>query len=68
MIRVFIYLIGFGFSVIGGVTAIAYLNIITAGQGIIDYFYFISKKMECYLFLFGFFLIWLSLYFPKNKE
>jgi hypothetical protein len=68
MIRLFLYLIGFGLSVIGGVTSIAYLNIITAGQSIIDYFYFISKKIECYLFPFGFFLIWLSLYFPSNQE
>ncbi|HZG61485.1 MAG TPA: hypothetical protein VEY68_13600 [Anoxybacillus sp.] len=68
MIRVFVYLIGFGFSIIGGVTSIAYLNIITDGKGIIDYFYFISKKAECYLFPIGFFLIWLSLYFPSNQE
>ncbi|MBA2872112.1 hypothetical protein HNQ85_002402 [Anoxybacillus calidus] len=68
MIRVFVYLIGFGFSIIGGVTTITYLNIITAEQGIIDYFYFISKKVECYLFPFGFFLMWLSLYFPNNQE
>jgi hypothetical protein len=68
MIRVFVYLIGFGLSIIGGVTTITYLNIITAEQGIIDYFYFISKKVECYLFPFGFFLMWLSLYFPNNQE
>jgi len=67
MVRFFIYLTGFGLAVLGGVTSIAYLNIITTGQGIIEYFQFISKRAECYLFPLGICLIWLSIYFPQNE-
>jgi len=68
MVRLFIYLTGFGLAVLGGVTSVAYLNIITAGKGIIEYFLFISKRIECYLLPIGIGLICLSIYFPSNEE
>ncbi|KXG10167.1 hypothetical protein PNH38_15445 [Anoxybacillus rupiensis] len=65
--RVFIYLLGFGFSVIGGVTSIAYLNLITPERGWINYFQFISTRMECYLLPIGMIVMWFSLYFPDQE-
>ncbi|MBB5325563.1 hypothetical protein HNQ34_002664 [Anoxybacillus tepidamans] len=66
--RIFIYLVGFGLSVIGGVTSIAYLNLITPERGWIDYFRFISTRIECYLLPVGLVLMWFSLYVPSHKE
>jgi hypothetical protein len=68
MMRILMYLIGFGISVIGGVTSIAYLNLITPERGWMDYFRFISTRVECYLLPIGIILIWLSLYFPHREE
>lgn len=66
--RIFIYLVGFGLSVIGGVTSIAYLNLITPERGWMDYFRFISTRVECYFLPIGMVLMWFSLYFPSHKE
>ncbi|WP_027408929.1 hypothetical protein [Anoxybacteroides tepidamans] len=66
--RIFSYLMGFGFSIIGGVTAIAYLNLITPERGWNDYFRFISTRIECYLFPLGVIIMWISLYFPSQEE
>ncbi len=66
--RLFILLIGFGLAVSGGISMIAYLNMITAGYGAREYLLFISKKMECYLLPGGLALIWISIYFPQKKE
>lgn len=68
LFRVFILLTGFGFSVAGGVSTIAYLNLLTTGHGFMEYFQFISTRVECYLLLIGLFLIWLSIYFPNFKK
>ncbi|MCZ0755970.1 hypothetical protein [Anoxybacillus sp. J5B_2022] len=66
--RVFSYLVGFGLSVIGGVTSIAYLNLLTGERGWLEYFRFISTRIECYLLPIGMLIMWLSLYFPSQQE
>ncbi|WP_456271811.1 hypothetical protein [Bacillus sp. AK031] len=67
MFRVFILLVGFGFSVSGGVTLIMYLNLLATGLSFQDYFLFIAGRVECYLLLIGIFLITLSIYSPQKK-
>ncbi|ANB60357.1 hypothetical protein [Anoxybacteroides amylolyticum] len=66
--RIFIYLVGFGLSVIGGVTTIAYLNLLTMERGWLGYFRFISTRIECYFFPIGILLMWLSLSFSSQEE
>jgi hypothetical protein len=68
MIRIFIYLVGFGVSVIGGVTVITYLNIMTPERGWSEYFSYICTRVECYLLPIGLLLMWGSLYFPYREE
>lgn len=68
MFRVFILLIGFGFSVSGGVTLIMYLNLLAAGLSFQDYFLFILGRVESYLLLAGIFLITISIYSPARKS
>lgn len=66
--RLFIFLIGFGLAIAGGVSVIAFLNILAAGLNIIDYFLFISKKIECYLLIIGIILISISIYCPLDSK
>ncbi|WP_203364187.1 hypothetical protein [Bacillus sp. REN10] len=62
--RLALFLIGFGFSVLGGVSCIMYLNVLTAGWTLKEYIAFILERSECYLFIIGFVLMAVSLYFP----
>ncbi|MBM6618287.1 hypothetical protein [Bacillus suaedaesalsae] len=64
--RLFLFLLGFGVAVIGGISTIAYLNLLTTGHGFIDYLYFISRRVECYLFPLGVSIIGLSIYIPSS--
>ncbi|PWA12730.1 hypothetical protein DCC39_04655 [Pueribacillus theae] len=66
--RFFLLMVGFGLSVISGVTLIAYLNIITTGHGLAKYFEFILTQPEPYLFSIGIALITGSIYFPSGKD
>ncbi|GGH88728.1 hypothetical protein JOD43_000739 [Pullulanibacillus pueri] len=67
LIRVFFLFIGFGLAVAGGVTIIAFLNLMTTGEGFYGYLSFMAHRVESYLFLSGIILIWLSIYFPSFK-
>ncbi|HAQ08493.1 MAG TPA: hypothetical protein DCR24_13600 [Bacillus bacterium] len=60
--------IGFGLAVSGGISTIAYLNMITTGHGVLEYLSFISKRVECYLFPVGIVTIWLSIYWPGKRD
>ncbi|MBU5267501.1 hypothetical protein [Virgibacillus proomii] len=66
---VFLFLIGFGFSVMGGVTIIGYMNFLPAGLSWGEYFSFIVSRVECYFLIVGFILMSISLsQLPTNKE
>nr|WP_026582727.1 hypothetical protein [Bacillus sp. J33] len=64
LFRVFWLLTGFGIAVSGGVSVIAYLNLITTGHAFKEYLIFISNRLECYLLPIGIIIIWFSIYFP----
>ncbi|UOQ86523.1 hypothetical protein [Gracilibacillus salinarum] len=61
MVYVFIFLIGFGFSISGGISIILYLNFIPAGLSFIDYLSIVQTKMECYFLIVGIILMGFSL-------
>jgi len=63
-IRGFFFLIGFGLSVSGGISLIAYLNVFSSGMGYSDYFRFISGKPECYLLPAGMAIVLTSIFLP----
>ncbi|WP_425426221.1 hypothetical protein [Tuberibacillus calidus] len=67
ILRVFFLFVGFGFAVAGGVSIIAYLNLLTMGQAFHDYMEFIIHRVETYLFIGGILLMWTSIYFPRFK-
>lgn len=63
-----IFLTGFGLAVTGGVTLIAYMNFLPAGISWIEYFIFVSGRIECYFLPIGIFMMALVLYlYPNNS-
>lgn len=68
MFRLFFYLIGFGMLVIGSIHSIAYLNILTIGNGLTTYFLFILTRPECLIFVVGLIFIFASTYSRGQKK
>ncbi|RLL45059.1 hypothetical protein D8M04_09315 [Oceanobacillus piezotolerans] len=64
---IFLFLVGFGVSVVGGVSLIAYINFLPAGLEWSDYFIFIRSRAECYFLPIGLLLMAFVLNrFPNN--
>ncbi|MCP8615570.1 hypothetical protein [Salirhabdus salicampi] len=59
---IFWFLIGFGFATAGGVTLIAYLNLIPIGFTWFEYFLFVKGRPECYLFPLGILIITMTVF------
>jgi len=60
-IRSFIFLFGFGLSVISLSFIIIYLNLLTIGYNFLDYVNFIIRRIECLNLITGLFLIILTM-------
>ncbi len=59
--RSFLFLFGFGLSVISFSYIIIYLNLLTIGYNFFDYVHFIIRRIECLNVLFGITLVIISL-------
>ncbi len=57
MLNVFMFLIGFGLSIVGFMYMIIYLNYLTIGYSISDYFHIIFTNFECLLAFIGLIII-----------
>lgn len=69
MIYILFFLIGFGLSVTGGVTLIAYMNFLPAGITWSEYFLFISSRIECFFLPIGILIMALVIYiYPNNSS
>ncbi|GLY11296.1 hypothetical protein [Bacillus badius] len=66
-LRLVAFLIGFGWSILGGVSCIMYLNLLTAGFSIGEYVQFVSERVECYLLAAGIFMMTVAIYFPTRQ-
>ncbi|WP_042224629.1 hypothetical protein [Oceanobacillus manasiensis] len=65
---IFVFLVGFGLAVSGGVTIIAYLNFLPAGITWVEYFIFIAGRLECYFLPLGLVLMAFVVYrYPNNS-
>ena len=62
------FLIGFGFSIIGFIYIIAYLNYLTIGYTFMDYLNLIITKPECLLAIIGVFLISIVIFRKRNDN
>jgi hypothetical protein len=66
--RIFFYIIGYFMAVYGAVTTIAYLNFLSIGYGVTEYFRMLLHQSSCLLFPLGVMIITLSIYFPKTSN
>ena len=67
MLKIVLFLVGFGFSVIGFVYIIAYLNYLSIGYSFMDYLKLIITRIECLISIIGIILINIAI-FMKGKE
>ncbi len=68
MVRVFFFLLGFGFTVIGFSFIILYLNLTTMGYNFVNYVNFISRRIECYYSIIGLIIMMLSIWIKGDKK
>ena len=66
--KIFLFLIGFGFMLLGLSTLILYINLFTFGYNFKEYINFIVKLPELYYFIIGFFLVNLSIFYKGEKN
>lgn len=67
MIRFFLFLVGFGFSIIGFMYIILYLNYLTIGYTVLEYINFIFKRFECLLAIIGIIFIIIAIFKKETK-
>lgn len=68
MLRVFFFLMGFAFLVIGLTFIILYLNLMTMGYNFINYVNFICGRVECYYSIIGLIIMILSMTIKGDQK
>lgn len=68
MVRVFFFLLGFAFTVMGCSFIILYLNLMTIGYNFINYVNFIIRRIECYYSIAGIIIMILSITIKGDKK
>ena len=61
MARIFFFLLGFAFMIIGTSYIILYLNLLTIGYNFSFYVNFITRRIECYYSIIGIIMMTLSI-------
>ena len=68
MRHIFLFLIGFGLSVLGFSYIILYLNLLTIGYNLEEYVNFIVRRIECYYSIIGLIIIVISSKLKENEN
>ena len=68
LVRVFLFLTGFGLTVIGCIYIISYLNLLTIGYNFLEYVNFISRQLECLYFILGIIIMTLTIFIPGGEK
>lgn len=68
MIRITIFLIGFGLSVIGFIFIISYLNLFAFGYNFLEYVNFIIRKTECQIGFIGLLMTASAIYYKGGNN
>ena len=66
--KMFLFLFGFGLTVIGLVYIISYLNLLTLGYNFLYYVNFIIRRIECLYAPIGIILMFISINLDKGEE
>ena len=67
-LRFFIFLFGFGLTVIGLSYIIIYLNLLSLGYNFLEYVNFIIRRIECLNLIFGIILMSISMFIKGGKD
>lgn len=67
-LRIFSFLFGFGLMVVGCTYLILYLNLVTIGYSMKDYFIFVARRFETYYVLIGLIIISLSIFIKGGRK
>lgn len=68
LLKIFLFLIGFGLTTIGSVYIICYLNLFDIGYNFFEYVNFIIRRIECLNLLFGIIIMILSVSIGGKNE
>jgi hypothetical protein len=68
MLRVFSFLLGFIFMTIGFFYIILYINLISFGYSLGEYFSYLVSRYECWNFIVGLLIIVITLWKEGNKN
>ncbi|RUQ30598.1 hypothetical protein ELQ35_06670 [Peribacillus cavernae] len=68
MFRFLALIIGFSLTVSGGLSVIAYLNLLATGHSLLEYTLFLLKRVEFYLLPIGLLMIYASLYVNRSRH
>ena len=68
MVRIVLFLLGFGFSVIGFMYMILYLNLFSLGYSMKEYLNFIFSRYECILGVIGFLVVTFTIFYKGDKK
>ena len=67
-LKILVFLVGFGLTVLGFTYIIFYLNLLSIGYNFSDYVKFIIRRIECLNALFGILLMLISIVFKGGKN
>ena len=68
ILKIFLFLLGFGLTTIGCVYIISYLNLLTIGYNFLQYVNFIIRRIECLNAILGIILMWIAIIIGGNDE
>lgn len=68
MIRLFFFLLGFGFSVVGLMYMILYLNLLPIGYTWLEYLKFLFSRIECIIGFIGFIILTVTIFYKGEKS
>jgi len=68
MVRGILFVTGFGISIVGGISTVAYLNLFATGLSLMEFFFFLLTRPECYLLPIGMILVAISIYLSGNPN
>lgn len=66
--QIFLFLMGFGLTVIGFIYIISYLNLLTIGYNFYEYVNFIIRRIECIYSIIGLILITISINMKRGDK
>jgi len=66
--RIILFLVGFGFSIIGFIYIIFYLNYLTIGYSFTEYLILIMTRIECLLAIIGLLFISIAIFMKGDRN